>query len=766
MSAQAEPRGGSGVWDFLRNLSEKQKGSSSEQMPEEHPRMRIGRYAAAVLPAALLLYYCTHAALYAGEHHTFILASGRTYVVSLICFLLIVLALVPVRLSEHANRITSWGWFLLAPFAVYFSLLYMNASKYSIKFFELNRIALVLTFVFLFLFETAVLILTGSIRFAVVTMAVLIAALGIANSFVIAFRGMALSAADLFSLGAAASVASEYTYELDWYMYMELLCTLAICMFSLKLHGGRILHPAVRAAVLVLWCGVAGSFYYLCCRTDFLEQHDIRSQGFTHQLRYKNYDMIFTTLTTCFYLSVEKPEGYSLDKVKEIAAPYLTEDAGDDANAAAADTDVRQASSENTTSQTDGKNKTASDGKSTASTSGNAAANAAIAAGETPNLIVIMNESFADYTSIGKGLDLSEDCMPFIHSLTENTIKGTAYVSIFGGNTPNSEYEFLTGNTMAFLPTGSVPYQQFLNGAMPSLASQLGKLGYQTAALHPYYSTGWNRDKVYQYLGFDSEYFRDTGDFPDATLLRGWVDDESAFDKLIELYEEKEEGSPLFAFEVTMQNHGGYSKEYEDLTNEIQFSDAGEDLRSVHQVQIEATEKYLTLIKKTDEAFENLIDYFQDEDEKTIILMFGDHQPAEYITNSVLRVLGEDTATRNDTTDKLKTSYEVPFVMWANYDIEEKEVDAISTNYLSGLLMDTAGLEKTGYQSWLEKLQQQYPVVTANFYQGTDGTFQQWSNEKQSGILNDYAILQYNNLVDKKHRIKNFFADISEKALE
>ena len=273
-------------------------------------------------------------------------------------------------------------------------------------------------------------------------MAVLIAALGIANSFVISFRGMALSAADLFSLDAAASVASEYTYELDWYMYMELLCTLAICMFSLKLHGGRILHPAVRAAVLVLWCGVAGSFYYLCCRTDFLEQHDIRSQGFTHQLRYKNYDMIFTTLTTCFYLSVEKPEGYSLDKVKEIAAPYLTEDAGDDANAAAADTDVRQASSENTTSQTDGKNKAASDDRNTASTSGNAAANAAIAAGETPNLIVIMNESFADYTSIGKGLDLSEDCMPFIHSLTENTIKGTAYVSIFGGNTPKFRVEF------------------------------------------------------------------------------------------------------------------------------------------------------------------------------------------------------------------------------------------------------------------------------------------------------------------------------------
>ncbi len=423
------------------------------------------------------------------------------------------------------------------------------------------------------------------------------------------------------------------------------------------------------------------------------------------------------------YLHIEKPQGYSTDAAQKIAE----------------ETSVSSGGEENHTDKTDME--------------------------DQPNILVIMNEAFSDLSVYGD-FNTTEDYMPFWRSLKKNTVRGNLYVSVKGGNTANTEFEFLTGNTMAFLPTGSVPYQQFLNGAMPSLASQLGKLGYQTAALHPYYSTGWNRDKVYPYLGFDSEYFRDTGDFPDATLLRGWVDDESAFDKLIELYEEKEEGSPLFAFEVTMQNHGGYSKEYEDLTNEIQFSDAGEDLRSVHQVQIEATEKYLTLIKKTDEAFENLIDYFQDEDEKTIILMFGDHQPAEYITNSVLRVLGEDTATRNDTTDKLKTSYEVPFVMWANYDIEEKEVDAISTNYLSGLLMDTAGLEKTGYQSWLEKLQQQYPVVTANFYQGTDGTFQQWSNEKQSGILNDYAILQYNNLVDKKHRIKNFFADISEKALE
>ena len=723
MSAQAEPRRGSGVWDFLRNLSEKKKGSSSEQMPEEHPRMRIGRYAAAVLPAALLLYYCTHAALYAGEHHTFILASGRTYVVSLICFLLIVLALVPVRLSERANRITSWGWFVLAPFAVYFSLLYMNASKFSIKFFELNRIALVLTFVFLFLLETAVLILTGSIRFAVVTMAVLIAALGIANSFVISFRGMALSAADLFSLGAAASVASEYTYELDWYMYMELLCTLAICMFSLKLHGGRILHPALRAAVLVLWCGVAGSFYYLCCRTDFLEQHDIRSQGFTHQLRYKNYDMIFTTLTTCFYLSVEKPEGYSMDKVKEIAAPYLT----------------------------DGKNKAVSDDKNTASTSGNAAANAAIAAGETPNLIVIMNESFADYTSIGKGLDLSEDCMPFIHSLTENTIKGTAYVSIFGGNTPNSEYEFLTGNTMGFLPASSVGFNLFVRGNLPSIASELKSQGYETLAMHPYRGTNYRRNLVYPQIGFDTFYTRD--DFTQAKYIRSYISDDTLAQRIITEFNKHEESTdtPLFSYNVTIQNHGGY---FASNTRNLDLDITVED----PEVDQTKTTLYVNLIRESDQMLQNLVNYFEDKEAPTVIVMFGDHQANLGDDTYEYLVGDEDEISREERMEK----YKVPFVIWANYDIPEETIERTSLNYLYSILADRLDFPMTGYQKYLLALSEKIPALCAQGYWGDDGNYYELEDESSPyhDLINEYNILEYNDIFGGKDRDLEFFADV------
>ena len=805
MSAQAEPRGGSGVWDFLRNLSEKRKSSSSEQMPKERPRMLIGRYAAAVLPAVLLLYYCTHTALYAGEHHTFILASGRTYVVSFICFLLIVLALVPVRLSERANRIISWSWFALAPFAVYFSLLYMDASKFNIKFFELNRIALVLTFVFLFLLETAVLTVTGSIRFAVVTMAVLIAALGIANSFVISFRGMALSAADLFSLGAAASVASEYTYELDWYMYMELLCTLAICMFSLKLHGGRMLHPALRAAVLVLWCSVAGSFYYLCCKTDFLEQHDIRSQGFTHQLRYKNYDMIFTTLTTCFYLSVQKPEGYSLDKVKEIAAPYLTgEDAGDDAqdtvNEAVANTDAKQASeatanvgtantdanqvpedtantvaagtdakqasedagsknaanvaaADQSAKQASSENTASAGNDTTTSTSGNAAANAAVAAGETPNLIVIMNESFADYTSIGKGLDLSEDCMPFIHGLTENTIKGTAYVSIFGGNTPNSEYEFLTGNTMGFLPASSVGFNLFVRGNLPSIASELKSQGYETLAMHPYRGTNYRRNLVYPQIGFDTFYTRD--DFTQAKYIRSYISDDTLAQRIITEFNKHEESSdtPLFSYNVTIQNHGGYfASNTRNLDLDIKVEDP--------EVDQTKTTLYVNLIKESDQMFKNLVGYFENKDALTVIVMFGDHQANLGDDTYEYLVGNEDEISREERMEK----YKVPFVIWANYDIPEETIEKTSLNYLYSILANRLDFPMTGYQKYLLALSEKIPALCAQGYWGDDGNYYELDDENSPyyDLVNEYNILEYNDIFGGKDRDLEFFADVQE----
>ena len=119
-----------------------------------------------------------------------------------------------------------------------------------------------------------------------------------------------------------------------------------------------------------------------------------------------------------------------------------------------------------------------------------------------------MNEAFADM-SVLADYETSEDCLPFISSLKENSVKGKLHVSIVGGNTPNSEFEFLTGMSMGFLPAGSIPYQQFIKSPLPSLVTQMNDLGYRTVAMHPYLASGWDRNTVYPYLGFEETYFND-----------------------------------------------------------------------------------------------------------------------------------------------------------------------------------------------------------------------------------------------------------------
>lgn len=703
----------------------------AEKIHLPHDRMAMCRYGAVALAASLLAYYCVHPVLFAGEEGLTLLQSGRTYAVILVSVCLIAFLLIPNRLSDRMNRVLSWVWFAVAPFAIYFSLLYLNATKFNIKFFELNRIALVLTFVFLFTVQGILYGLTGSIRFSVLICAVSVAVLGIANCFVISFRGMALSGADLMSVGTAATVAGEYTYKLDWYMYMELLLTFVICAVSLKLRGGRMARPAVRVGILAVWLVAAYAFFYLCCRTDYLEEHDIRPYGFTHQLRYKEYDMLFTTLTTCFGLSVEAPDGYSVERVREIAEPYV-EAAGDAGDA------VSGGAKKNVGSTVSGD----ADGAAAGSVRDDTGTQAAAA----PNIIVIMNESLADYTDIGEGLALSEDCMPFIHSLTENTIKGNAYASIFGGNTPNSEYEFLTGNTMAFLPSSTIGFHLYVRGELPSVASELKESGYSTLAVHPYRGTNYRRNIVYPQIGFDTYLTRT--EFQDAEYIRSFISDQCMADRLIQEYEANQEtGKPFFGYGVTVQNHGGY---YASNVTGIPMT-----IRTLDEdIDRTQTEIYLNLIRMSDEMFESLVSYFEEQEEPTVILMFGDHQ-ANLGDNTYRHLIGDEAGLSQE---ELMEKYKIPFVIWANYDIPEETIERTSLNYLYSIMADRLGLPMTGYQRYLLDLQKEVPVINTLGYWGSDGKFYDLDDESSPyyEMLGEYRIVQYNDIFGKKNRYLPF----------
>ena len=327
--------------------------------------------------------------------------------------------------------------------------------------------------------------------------------------------------------------------------------------------------------------------------------------------------------------------------------------------------------------------------------------------------------------------------MPFVHSLldgADNTISGHLNVSVKGGNTANTEFEYLTGASMAFLPYGSIPYQQYVKKETPSMASYLSSLGYYTIAMHPYRAAGWDRNLVYPKLGFDEMHFQEF--FTDSPLVRKYVSDEGNYEKIIKLYEEKDADTPLFLFNVTMQNHSSYSDwaDYDNFSPDITVEGSDSKLLPA----------YLSLIRLSDSAIQNLVSYFEAQEEPTIIVFFGDHQPADSVVRPVWKLNGKDDADLTDEEEALR--YKVPFFIWANFDIETEKDLEISANYLAAKTLDAAGLPKSAYDNFLSQLRTEVPVISANHVTLSDGTFTTAS--KQKDLLYDYQTLQYYLLFD------------------
>ena len=542
---------------------------------------------------------------------------------------------------------------------------------------------------------------------------------GLTNYFVVSFRGSPIVPWDLLSLGTAVSVADNYTFTLSWKAAASVLMFIWMILIVSK-SSVTFRNWKIRFAVAAVWLIGLGGYVSGIQKSSVQSFFGMDTTLFTLNVLYRNNGIAAAFLGNLRFLNIEEPSGYSVKKVAEIASDLQT--------------DVESINSEHSasvsTSDSDTQKNT---GTGTASTVTN------------PNIIVIMDEAFSDL-SVWGDFETSEEVMPFFKQLQQEAVGGEVYVSVKGGNTANTEFEFLTGNSMAFLPTGSVPYQQYIKSETPSLASYLKSLGYTTTAIHPYNRSGWDRDTVYGYFGFDQ--FLDKDSFTDPYRLRGYISDKSAFDKIIEQYEIGKNQGSQFIFEVTMQNHGGYSKETPDFNIYLTLPEIESKTTSVV-----ATEKYLTLINQTDRALQELVEYFEQQSEPTIIVMFGDHQPSDYITNTIQRICG---VTGDDTLDSLEQGYRVPFLMWSNYGLEHQYYDGISVNYLSSILMQNANIAKTGYQEFLSNLMQSFPIINANVYQDADGVFHSW-DENQEEQLKNYQILQYNQLVDKKHRDWSFF---------
>ena len=530
--------------------------------------------------------------------------------------------------------------------------------------------------------------------------------LGIANYYVLNFKGAPILPSDLMSFSTAMSVSANYTYDIQPVFVWNGL--LMLCYFALLFRCPIKKKKRWKSRLVLLALILAGtlSVGFLVAEQDILKSMGIKNNVWDQKKGYAKNGLFFGFVLNMNSLLHEKPSAYSEESAKDIVEYYEEIYAN------------REKGKRGRLERKDGKK---------------------------PNVIAIMNEAFSDL-SVVNSFTTNEDYMPFIRSLDKNTIKGNLYMSIFGSGTCNSEFEFLTGNSVGFLQNGIIAYTQVVKDKLPNMSYLLKEQGYGgNLALHPYLASGWNRVEVYDEMGFSS--FYSEKDFVNPVMYRKYISDQSDFEKIVELYESHEDKEePFYLFNVTMQNHGGFDKSYENFSHDIRITDNHAN---------EKADQYLSLIKKSDDAFRYLVKYFKKVEEPTIIVMFGDHQPSlgsDFYDSLYGKPAGDLTK------EELLKKYEVPFIIWANYDIKETTIDKMSANYLGAYVMKEAGLKTSSYQKFLLDLYEKLPVINAMGAIDSEGNYYEDAMDSPyKDLVKQYQILQYNNLIDTKHTVDSFF---------
>lgn len=512
-----------------------------------------------------------------------------------------------------------------------------------------------------------------------------IAIIGVGNYFVVMFRSNPIVPWDIYSFETAMSVADNYVFSVDWALAEHI--AMFILMLIVGVRTNIRLNKKILRPILTVGMCIPAYFYISYLWQDNLERNTgLNDTLFNAKYMHSKDGFFVSFILDIHFLQIEEPKNYS----DEYALSLLNEQ------------EVEKVETPE----------------------------------ELPDIIAIMDETFSDPAVLGE-FETNKDYMPFVHSILRgevaNTISGYTDVSVLGGNTANSEFEFLTGNSMAFFPNGSVPYLQYIRDGISTIVPQLEEYGYTTYGTHPYRAKGWNREFIYDLMGFDYRYFQ--GSFPFEDKLRNYVSDEADFKSILE-WRNNTEG-PFFMFNVTMQNHSNYGGDFDNFDPQIVA-------KFKNTYSNKYLNKYLSLMYETDQDVASLLSELSQSDRKTIVVFWGDHQPNDYVVRPIYKEYGLDFD--NQTYEQQQQRQKTPFFIWANYDIQEQTNVEISLNYLNILLFETAGLQLDEYQTFRKNLWQgQIPMMNAVGYRNDDGDLVEYDDapEEIQNLLNEYQNIQY-----------------------
>ncbi|MDQ2632858.1 MAG: LTA synthase family protein [Pseudomonadota bacterium] len=368
---------------------------------------------------------------------------------------------------------------------------------------------------------------------------------------------------------------------------------------------------------------------------------------------------------------------------------------------------------------------------------------------DKPDIIMVMSESFWDPTLLPR-TTITPDPMPTVRAVRS----GSMFSPEFGGMTANVEFEALTGFSNAFLPYGSIPYQQYVRGALPSLAGFFRAEGYQTTAIHPFEGWFWNREHVYDAFGFDR--FLSIEKLPPMASRGQLVSDEALTDEIIKRADATER--PFFTFAVSLQGHGPYEPN--------RYRDARIEVDSVANYWTrQSIRSYAEGIADADRSLKRLMDWASKRDRHTVIVFFGDHLPPLNRGYTATGFMEEPVPERRESPEALAKHRETPLVVWSNRTGAMKDVGSISPALIPLKLFQAAGIDHPYYTGFLGRVDAKYDVIERHVLISPDGATPDWSREKLiDPLINDFRLLQYDALFGKQRTVPRFFPNMPKPA--
>ena len=230
-------------------------------------------------------------------------------------------------------------------------------------------------------------------------------------------------------------------------------------------------------------------------------------------------------------------------------------------------------------------------------------------AGKGKNIILISMESLQSFV-IDREIE-GQEITPFLNRLIDESL----YFENFyhqTGQGKTSDSEFIIDNSLYPLNQGAVFFTHAQN-TYDAIPNVLKKHGYYSAVFHANDASFWNREFMYDALGYHQFFSKSSYSVNESNSVGWGLKDTDFFEQSIELMQTIPR--PFYGKLITLTNHYPFQ-----LSEE-------EDYISEYMSSSETLNRYVTTVSYMDEALETFFRAIIEEGlyDQSIFILYGDH---------------------------------------------------------------------------------------------------------------------------------------------